>query len=378
MSLIHFKYLNEVDEGTIFRYSSQITTLPATNVQNAIKNKVWRTESGFVITEYNCQLPFRDTSTGAVKSYAIPSGTYTGSGLASIIASGLDSVGDYSNHTASYNTSTNIMQIGRSATATGIFSLVFNSTAERANSVAVITGFENATDYTGSNIYTSTSTQGNEHEIIASFTSTQSVNTVIIDNHNWATGTIIRLRGTAETATVFSGGWNTTADIGLSSTLTYNSSIISVEITATSIKHMQIYWYDRSQAYSEIGRLWAGTYFEPENHAENDITWRVKNLNERTRQVESEAGVTWFQRKTRVPIYSVGVDPLDIYYNSATKTGWENLIDNVGNHKAFYISFNVSLNANTVYGFFISNFEYARISKTPVLELGILDFKEQL
>jgi len=377
MSLIHYKYLNEVDQGSIVYYSSQLAGLPATNIQNSIKSKVWRTKSDFIMTEYNREFPFLNTATGAVLNYSIPSGTYTGSGLATVIQTGLNSVGSYSDHYAVYNSATQKFRFYRDATSTGVFQLKFNDATYKNNTVAIIAGFEHATDYTGSFSYTSTSTKGNEHELIVSFTSTQSVNTFILDNHNFNTGTVIRLRGTRETSTIFSGGWNDTASIGLSSTITYNSSIISLEFTATSIKHMQLYWYDRSQRYSEIGRIFAGTYFEPEHAVSNDITYRKKKIDRRTNQKLSYSGVTWIDRRSSIFEYQIGIDPLDPYYNPTTKTNYENMFDYVGTHTPFWISLDTSLNSQTIYGLLTKDTKYDRVKNTPVIEPGVITFREQ-
>jgi hypothetical protein len=375
MSLIHFKYLNQVDQGTVVRYSSQLAGLPATNIQNTVKAKVWRTESDFVVTEYNRGFTFRNTSTIAYK-FSVASGTYTGSGLASVIESNLNSIGIYSDHTCTYNSATQQFHVGRTGTA-GIFEMSFNNPTYRYNTVAVLMGFEYATNYSGSFAYTSTATKGNEHEIIVSFTSTQSVNTLIIDKHNFATGTVIRLRGTQGTSTVFSGGWNVATAISLSSTLTYNSNIISIEFTATLIKSMQLYWYDRSQRYSEIGRIFAGTYFEPQHRYENDITFRKKIIQRRSKQQLAYSGVTWVDRRTSVFVYEIGIDPLDKYYNNTTKTTFEAMFDYLGVHTPLWISLDTSLNSNTIYGVLTNDTEYERLENTPVLEVGTIMIREQ-
>lgn len=377
MSLIHYKYINQIDEGTVFRYSSQIDTLPATNVQNDIKSKIWKTDSNFVMTTYNRELIWRDTSTGAVKRYAIPSGTYAGSSLASVIRTAMNTLGTYTDHSASFNSTTGKWIIKRTG-GTGIFKLLFgaSSTIYKANTPAVILGFNHGTDYTGTKTYSATSF-GNEHEIIVQLTSTQTVNTFIIDNHNWATGTVIRLRSTKSTATVFSGGWNTSAAITKSSTISFCSSMISLEFTATMMKSVQLYWYDRSKAYSQIGRLWAGTYFSPANHASNYMTWKSKKRDSRTDEKTSQAGVTFFNKKTSIWEYEIGIDSMDPYYNSSTKTGYETMFDRVENHKSFYISLDTALNSLTIYGYIRSDLTYKRLRNTPVIEVSPIIFREQ-
>ena len=375
MSLIHFKYLNEIDKGTIFSYSSQLPGLPATNIQNSIKSKVWQTESDFVVRQYNRYFLFRDTAT-SVEVMTVASGTYTGSGIASVLETGMNSTGLFSNHFCNYNSATQIFTIGRSSTSTGIFQIHPGSGFVDFTIYPLI-GLEHDTFYDGAPEYTSASTFGNEHEIVVSFTSTQSVNTVIIDNHNWATGTVIQLRGTAYTASMFKGGWNDTASIGFSSTVVYNSSIISLEFTATSMKAMQIYWYDRSQRYSKIGRIYAGTYFEPQFRFSNDNHWRKKTIRRRSNQTMAYSGVTWVDRRDSVYEYEIGIDPLDPYYNNITKETYEDMVDYIGNWLPIWVSLSTSLNSQTIYGLLTEDTVYDRLENTPVLLPGTINIREQ-
>jgi len=376
MSLIHFKYLNQIDEGTIYHYSSQLSGLPAANVQNTILSKVWRTESGFVITSYNREFVFRNTSTSSVLQFSVPSGTYTGSGLASVVESNLNSVGNYSDHTCTYNTATLKFSFGRTGTA-GVLEMIFTESSYKNNTIAEIMGLEHNTDYSGSMAYTSVSTYGNQHELIVSFTSTQSVDSFIIDNHNWETGTVARIRGSNNTATDFSGPYNTATSIVLSSTLTYNSSIISVEFTSTFIKHFQLAWYDRSQPYTDIGRLFMGLYFEPEHAVSNDFQWRRYKINRRSKDDVSYSGVRWFDRRDSIFEYTIGIDPFDPYFNNTTKNTFENMFDYLDGYLPLWISLDTSLNSLTKYGIIMGDTDYRRLKNTPVVEVGTISFVEQ-
>jgi hypothetical protein len=377
MSIIHWKYRNQIDTGTVFRYSSQIETLPAINIQTDILRRVWRTNSGFIITQYNREFVFRDTATGSPKQFSIPSGTYTGSGLISQIRTQLNSTGDYTNHSGTYNSTTGKFTIRRTSGTT--FRLLFSTAIYWPNSAAVLLGFNNRTDYTGSLVYSATSF-GNEHEVIVSFTSTQSVNCFIIDKHNFSSGTVIRLRGTRSTSTVFSGGWNSSTSIIKSSTISHNTNKISIEFTATRLKHIQLYWYDRSLSYSEIGRLWASIFFSPQfqTATNNWCTWKKKTIDLRSDTKMSEAGVTFFNRKNPVNSYDIITHPLDPYYNPSTKSGYESMINYIGNDKSFYISLDSNLNTSTIYGYMTSKVVFTRLDNTPVINLGTISIREQL
>lgn len=376
MSLMHFKHTNLVDAGTVYRYSSQLDGLPATNIQNGLKLRLWRTESGFVVTGENCNFPFQDTAS-LLKNYSLPSGTYTGSALASVIESAMDSAGTYTGHVVLYTDSDDKFRFTKAASAS-ILELLFNASAYSANNAAILLGFEQRDVHSGSTGYTSTTaTQGNEHELVVEFSATSAVDSLIIDNHNLSTGTVMRYR-LANSAAAFTNRWNETADILRSATITVTEDIISIEHTSTNALAMQLHWYDRSQAYSEIGRLWAGVYFEPSYHTSGeDKTWMRKRLRQRSKQVVSEGGATLVDKRDALDEYALKVDDLDPNFNNATKTGFEGMFDTVGNHQAFYISFSDDLENDTVYGIITRDIEYRRNRNTAVLQVMQFTFREQ-
>ena len=374
MSIKHYKYINEIDLGTVYSYSSQLASLPAINVQNSILSKVWRTDSNFVITGNNDNLPFLDTSTGTVVNYGIPSGTYTAAALAIKMASGLNSVGE-SNHAVTYNTSTHTFNIAR---ASGTFSLMFGDTDYKNTTVAVITGFGQGASLTGAANYTSTSsTLGNEHEIIISLTATNAVSCLIIDEHEFSSTVLIRLRGTDSTATDFEGGWNITSTITLISTVAYTEDRISIEFTEANYKALQLYFYDRDKSYSDIGRLWAGTYFSPTYQATNVISFRNKKLDHRSTVFISQAGASFFDKKDRLLEYTIPTPVLDQYYDNATKIGFENMLDEVGNDKPFYVSLDNNVSTSTVYVYLLGDPVFKRLKNTTMFNLGDLKFRQQ-
>ena len=378
MSILRYKYLNQFDTGTVMRFSSEETNLPAVNVQNGILGKVWQTEAGFVITPYNNRFSYQESSTTTVTSFAIPSATYTGSGLASKLQSNLNSVGLYSGYLVTFSAVTNKFTIDSQRTSTGILSLRFDDPTHSATTVGVIAGWEHGTAYTGGFSYTSpTDTVGGEHEIIISLTSTQTVSCFIIDNHDFDSATVIRLRGTQESGTVFNGGWNLTSSITLSSTISWNAGIISVEPAAAAYKALQLYWYDRKSSFNQIGRLWVGSFFEPNYHQTNTISFKQKEWDHRTKVFLSDSGAGYFDKRDRVDTYRLEVDPLDEFFDSVTKDGYEAFLADVGNDKYFYISFDHNLNDTTVYGYMIGKTTFKRLRYTTIFNVKDLVFREQ-
>lgn len=379
MSQIRFKYINLLDSGTVYRYSSQLDGMPAVNVQEPIRLKAWRTDSGFGVTPYNQKLPFRDTATGNVKSATIASGTYQGSALAGVIEAAMDAAGTYTGHSVVYNSTTKKFIFTKAGSAS-ILSLLFNNTTLKDTTLAILLGFAHATDYTGATAYSSPdSTMGNEHEIIIALSASSTLDSFILDKHNLTSGTVMRLR-LASTATAFNGGWNSSPSLIMrSSTITVYDDIVSIEFTSEiGVKALQLYWHDRSQAYSQIGRLWAGIYFTPEKRQVNHMTWAEKRIVERTEQKISEGGATLIDRRDPLYEYDIDVDPLDPYYNPLTKTGFETLFDTVGNHQAFYVSFDSEdVQGSTFYGLIVNDTRYQRLKNTPVLNVAAIKFREQ-
>jgi hypothetical protein len=107
------------------------------------------------------------------------------------------------------------------------------------------------------------------------------------------------------------------------------------------------------------------------------MIWRSKKRDSRTDEKTSQGGVTFFNKKTSIWEYEIGIDPLDPYFNSATKTGYENMFNVVENHRCFYISLDTSLNSMTIYGYIKNDLQYKRKAITPVIDVPPIIFREQ-
>jgi len=209
MANMLFHYRNQVDAGTVYLYSSQLASLPVTNIQQDILAKPWKTDGPFTVWSGNLYVPFTDTATTTVFVATIPAGVYTGSGLASVVKSAMNSVGDFSNTNVTYNSTTQKFVFSRPS---GTLRLLFNSDIYRTRSMAYILGFERFTDYTGSLAYSGTATLGNEHELIIEFTSTQTVSAILLAGHEFGSSGNVRFRLARRTASIFSGLWSVNDD----------------------------------------------------------------------------------------------------------------------------------------------------------------------
>ena len=234
MSIVHFKYHNAVDGGTVAVFSSQITTLPATNVQNGIKSKIWRTEDDFIVTARNNILPFHNEKTSVALPFEIPIGQYAGDDLASKIQSGLNETGAYTDHFCTYESSK--FKLWRSSTSNGFFRLSFDDPDTKDDTAAILLGFDHATGHNSPDrIYFSTvATLGNEHQLEIDLSATQTVSAFIVDNHNLTESATMILRAATQTG-LLSGPYNLAEGIALSSTVQVTEGIISIEPAAPEI-----------------------------------------------------------------------------------------------------------------------------------------------
>ncbi|MFA4971751.1 MAG: hypothetical protein WC683_04010 [bacterium] len=209
MSIIRFAYHNYVDEGTISVYSSQIETLPVSNLQDCSLLKKWKSASGTfkVVGGYNDVVSFRDTATDSIRCFVVASGTYTGSGLAAKVQSGLRGYGRYNGHTFTYNgagTTDRRFRFIKGSTAT-VLALLFGTSKDR--SLAHLLGM-NETDRTASSLYGSfyshKESRGNQQWLRVDFDDQISGTVMVIDAHNLASGTVMRVRSHS-TGSYFNG-----------------------------------------------------------------------------------------------------------------------------------------------------------------------------
>lgn len=369
MSQMRFLYQNLFDEATLSP-SSEVTTMPAENVQNEILGKPWQTKTGFTVkTGWNDKLGFKATSTGSVVLATTASGTYTGSGLAGAIQTAMRS-GTVYLLTCQFDDSDNKFRFKTGATATAL-SLHFND--YNSSTVATIIGFDRLSTHTGEVGYTSTASLGNQSWLQATIEAGTSTH-FVIGKHTLPMGTVLNLRLALSTST-FSGLYGGSMSASVSVTLTASNVVYALPAEFSG-RGVQIYWWEPTLEYTQIGRLWIGDSFYPANHPDNKISWIKKTIKRMSKQMGAESGATHFDKRDSITQYIIRPDPLNEYYSSATKTGWEDMLDDVGNDKSFYTILDSDL-SNTVYGFIVGNTDYRRQKNTPTLIVKQVKIQEQ-
>jgi hypothetical protein len=366
---MRFLYQNLFDLATLSP-SSELTLNPAEYTQNQILGKVWRTETGFVIrSDFNNKMGFKATSTGSVILASVASATYTGSGLATVLQNAIRS-GTVFDITCKFNSGDNKFRFKTGATAT---SLSLNFPTYATASVATIIGFDRNTDYAGEVGYTSTVSLGNQTWLQATIgvgTSTH----FVIDNFNMASGTVLTLR-LADATSTFSGlyGGNMSASVTVSLSGTRTVYTLPSEFSGQGV---QIYWYDPLNAYSTVGRIFMGSAFYPADHPDNKIHWKRHRLKRRSGKTEAVSGATYFDKRDSLNQYTLTPDPMNEYYNPATKIEMETMLETVSDYQSLYVILDSDL-SNTVYGFFPSDIVYNRLRNTPTIIIPLLLLQEQ-
>jgi hypothetical protein len=368
MSQMRFLYENLFDAATLTT-GSELINNPVENTQNEILGKKWRTETGFTVaTGINDKLGFKATSTGSVVLATVASGTYAGSGLAGAIQTAMRS-GTVFNLTCQFNTTDSKFRFDVGATAT---SLSLHNTYA-TSSVMTIIGFDRNTNYTGATGYTSTASLGNQQWLQATIEAGTSTH-FIIDGFNMASGTVMTLR-LADATSTFSGLYGGSMSASVTVSLSGTRTVYALPSSFSGLG-LQIYWYDPSQAYSEVGRIFIGDSFYPANHPDNKISWFKRKIQRRSGKKMAYSGATYFDKRDPVNHYTLIPDPLNEYWNPTTKTEMETFLDAVGDYQSFYVVLDSDL-SNTVYGFLPGNTDYNRLRNTPTIIIPKLELQEQ-
>jgi len=371
MSMLKYCYTNHFDTASITP-SSEVTQLPAENLQTDILGTVWKTKDNFTIVGgYNDKFGFKATSTGSVNVVTVASGTYTGEALATQIQTQMRSATSFGVTVTHNDTATNAFLFSTGATATSL-SLYFADYA--SSTIAVDLGFSERLDYTGAVGYSgsvSLQSQSWIEATIASGTNTH----LILDNYNMPAGTSVLIR-LADTVSSFSGlrdGGTLSASVTVSLSATRTVYELSSTFLGTGL---QLSWHDGSVISTTMGRLWMGTTFTPVNQIDDEISWSKKRIDHRVSKTIAYGGATYFDKKDPIIQYTVETPGLDPYYNAADKTGFETMLDDVGGTKSFYTLLESDL-SKVAYGFVVNDTEYTRLKNTTTLLLKAITIQEQ-
>ena len=277
MSVLKYFYINNLDTASLTP-SSEVTQMPAENVQVDILSTVWKTKDYFTVAAgFNDTFGFKANG-GATSVIVVSPGTYTGEALATQIQTQMRTATSL-NLEVSYNdTSTNAFLFSKGSTATAL-ALYYKDYA--SSTVAVDLGFDAYTDYSGASGYSgsvSLQSQSWLQATIASGTNTH----IVLDKYNMPAGTTVLIRLANQTSS-FSGlrdGGTMSASVSVSLSATRTVYELPSSFTGNGL---QLSWHDGSVVSSEVGRAWIGNGFTPVNQTDDVISWRKHKIDRRSK-----------------------------------------------------------------------------------------------
>ncbi len=270
MSLIRFNYNNLVDIATITKFTEH-PNFPAERVQHMWPKKSYRSRYGansgwgyFGINASKKKIDFEET--GATPLVAtLVEGAYNADSLSAEIKTQLDAAGA-STYTVTYSDSTNKFTIvSNGAGGAGILTLLWDSGANKANSVGDTIGFDESADDTGGLTYTSDNMRIHTAEVLVfDLLAARELKGFGIKCHNLQSGAVLKIQG--DTSSSF-------ASPDYTQTVTVTDDLIMVYFSsAQTYRYWRIFIEDPTNpdGYIEIGRAHLGSYFSPVAEARRD------------------------------------------------------------------------------------------------------------
>lgn len=330
MQNARFLWNNLWDLGTL-TYSSQHSSFPATNSRHRWHTRSWRSRYGvasgwgnFVITAgTNDRIDFEETIATPLVA-TLTAGTYDADTLATEIKTRLDAAGA-STYTVTYSDSTNKFTITSDGLGGGgIFTLLWNSGANKARSVAGTIGFDDSADDNGALTYTADRMRIHSEEWLKNnLGSAQNVQAFVIRQHNFSSTATVRIQGNNADA------WGAPA---VNVSLTLNADIM---IYFWSSVQSQQWWriyitdVDNSDGYVEIGRSFLGTYFQTAVNFKRDYRRRLVDP---TDVIISDGGQLSSNEKTKYQTLALTFE----YLSNTDLATLESIWQSRGMHRDFF------------------------------------------
>lgn len=304
-----FLYGNEVMESeAVLTPSSEARHLPATNLQDQLRQKVWRSETGWTIeTGVNDTIDF---NRGGVKVATVAAGTYaTGAALAAAIVTALEAADSTPVWGCDYGVAAaNKFRIRDSGGAPLNSVLLFGTGANLATSIALDLGFLAAdTANVASHTADGVSYQSRHYlKINRSDGETIDVTSIALLDHNFslATGSELRMQGHG------SDTWGAPAT---------NVDITPISSNADPLVYLialaQRAWWrlvindvGNSAGYSELGILYLGTSQVPDINVDDSLADAVEDFSSLESGIDGTHFLDQHRRRDRWTLEWLAVD----------------------------------------------------------------------
>lgn len=324
---------NNLFSSGVLTQSSQASNFPATNIRRRWATESWRSRYGsasgggnFVITAgENDKIDFEETAVTELTATITP-GTYTADTLATEIETQLEASGA-SDYTVGYNIATLKFTLASDrAGGGGTFKILWQSGTNTATSIGTSIGFVVTSDDDDSASHTSDNVVIHTEEWLKlDKGSAQSFQAFGLKYHN------LQSDATAKIQAHTSDSWGT-PDIDV--TLDITSDIIMYFWATEQSKRWIRYKVndaDNSDGYTEVGRLFTGTYFSPTVNFRRDYT---KDYIDPSTIMLSDGGQLSSNKKTKYNTLSLIFE----YNTDEDLTAFETIWDEIGYTKEFFFT----------------------------------------
>lgn len=345
--------------------SSEQSSFPATNLYNAQRrSKVWRSAGYFSVTSSNNTFVFRETALTDLTATVTVADYNSDTTFFAAIKSALETTGA-STYTVERDTTTDKIKITSNGSGGGgIFELIWTDVS--SSGFAGITGFDTSTDDTGALNYTADELKLHTEEWVKwDFgISTNPQAFIMIGARNAP----LKVSSTA-TIKLQANETDVWTSPSYEQTLTYDESVISLfkaaadtglHTQALRFWRLQIIDQDNPEGHVEVGGLFLGDEFTAARGAVQfplSSSWV-----DRSATVFSEGGQTFSDIREKTESFRLNWFGLNI----ADRESFDEIFDDVGTSRPFFIS----LDPNAVYSTSVALFiRYVKFESAPTWRL---------
>ena len=324
MDIIKFFHTNLFKSGTITATSEHVN-FPKENLQHRDFNKMWQSNHGagsgwgsFGIYATNNKINFHEG--GGELTGTLTFGWYSADTLCTEIKDAMDdAAGSAETYTVEYLEGTNKFKIS----ATGAFTILWQTGTNSATSVGTIIGFDVTANNTGADNYTADYVRTHSEEIVScDFGGIKDIYGVMIRGHNFSSSAIVRVE--------FSIDNFATASESIDFIMQDNILVLEWDIPKTYQDcRIWIRDWENPDLYVAMGVPYMGGQFQPETNFMGDGSI---DRQDPSNVLPSENG-----QESSIQLDHFNVWAYTFHVKGLTEKGYfDALFDAMGNSKAFF------------------------------------------
>lgn len=305
-------YANAVmSEEAILTPSSEVATLPATFLQDQLRQKPWRTLTGFtIVDDFNNKLDF-ERPPGTPRVATIPAGTYvSGVDLATAITAALEAADAAPQWSCDYGVAAaNTFRIRDAAGAPVNFNLMFAPTAPNyTKSIAICLGYTE-TDHTGTSTYTAELVSyQSRHFLKINRSDGAAINAlaaILLDHTAFPSGSFPSWRIQANATDVW-----TAPTLNLAYDNIISRAVAVQFFSTTTLAWWRITFRDtlNTSGYFELSKFFLGPYVDPSINPRDDLRNEVEDFSAVEQGVDGTHFVDTHRKRDR---WSLAFDTME-------------------------------------------------------------------